>query len=118
MPAKQAKDAAKETLPPELAASTPPAYKGTAAGFDFYLQSIYEIQKSVGGIESSIKYLSERSQIHESKLDDLVKDVHGAKKIVWAFGIVCSIMGAVGLVFLNKILDLAVTYYSVKLPGH
>ncbi|MHB8303290.1 MAG: hypothetical protein ACYDC6_10710 [Acidobacteriaceae bacterium] len=104
MSPKPARDASKETPPPEFAASNPPAYRGTAAGFDFYLQSIVEIQKSVGSIEASIRHLSERSASNEKKLDDTIKDVHGAKKIAWAFGIIGSIIGAVGLVFLNKIL--------------
>jgi hypothetical protein len=118
MSARPAKEAVRETPPPELAASNPPVYRGTAPGYDFYLQSICEIQKSVGSIESSIKHLSERSQIHESKLDSIEKDVHGAKRVVWVFGIIGSIVGAISLVLLNKILDLAVSYFSAKMPGH
>jgi hypothetical protein len=128
MPTKPpARDATKDTSPPELLAITPPPYRGTAAGYDFYLQSIVEIQKSVGGIESSIKHLCERTQAHETKLDDIAedvhelsKDVHGAKIIAWSFGIICSILGAVGLAFLNKILDIVVAHLSSTpaLPGH
>jgi hypothetical protein len=118
MPPKLAKESQKEIPPPDTASSPPPVYRGTSAGYDFYLQSICEIQKSVGQIESSIKHLSERSKIHEEKLDGVVKDIHGAKKIVWFFGIIGSIIGAVGLVFLNKILDLVVSYYSVHPPTH
>jgi hypothetical protein len=38
-------------------------------------------------------------------------DVHGAKKIAWAFGATLSVIGAIGLVFLNKILDVVVNHY-------
>lgn len=118
MSARPAKESANEAPPPDFAAGNPPVYRGTTSGYDFYLQSICEIQKSVGSIESSIKHLAERSQIHDSKLDTIEKDVHGAKRIVWGFGIIGSIVGAIGLVFLNKILDLAVSYFSAKMPGH
>jgi len=39
-------------------------------------------------------------------------DVHGAKKIAWVFGILVSAIGAIGLVFLNKILDVVVAHYA------
>ncbi len=76
-----------------------------------------EVQKCVGSIESSIKHLHERNQAHDTKLDDvsndlhdLAKEVHGAKKVAWIIGGICSVIGAIGLVFLKKILDVAVTY--------
>jgi hypothetical protein len=118
MPARQAKDSGKEAPPRELATSNPPVYRGSVAGYDFFLQSICEIQKSVGQIESSISHLSDRVKVHEDKLDGIVKDVHGAKRIAWIFGILFSIVGSIGLVFLNKILDLVVAYYNAKLPTH
>jgi hypothetical protein len=118
MSARPAKEAEREAPPTDFAAGNPPAYRGTTSGYDFYLQSICEIQKSVGSIESSIKHLSERTQVHETKLDEIEKDVHGAKRVVWVFGILGSIIGAIGLVLLNKLLDLAVSYFSAKLPTH
>ena len=125
MSTRPARESQKDVPPPDIASSPPPPYRGSAAGFDFYLQSIVEIQKSVGGIESTIKHLCERDRAHEAKLEsigtevhDLAKEVHGAKKIAWFFGVICSIIGAIGLVFLNKILDVVVAYASSKLPGH
>jgi hypothetical protein len=125
MPVRPTKEAQKEIPPPDTASSPPPPYRGTSAGYDFYLQSIVEIQRSVGSIESSIKHLSERDLVHEAKLEstadkvqDLSKEVHGAKKIAWVFGIIGSVIGAVGLVFLNKILDVVVAYAGAKLAGH
>lgn len=125
MPSKQPKESQGEVPPSGLASSTPPPYRGTSAGYDFYLQSIVEIQKSVGGIESSIKHLCERDQSHDAKLESvsaevhgLSKEVHGAKKLAWIFGTICSVIGAVGLVFLNKILDVVVAYATVKMQGH
>jgi hypothetical protein len=125
MPTKQAKDQGRETPPPESATSNPPIYRGTSAGYDFYLQSIVEIQKSVGSIESSIKHLCERDQAHEAKLEDLgtkvhdlAKEIHGAKRVAWAFGVVCSVIGALGLLLVNKIFDVLVAYVNAKLPVH
>jgi hypothetical protein len=122
---KPGKEAQKETPPPETATSPPPQYRGTAPGYDFYLQSIVEIQRSVGGIEGSIKHLCERNKAHEAKLEgvstevhELAKEVHGAKKLAWAFGIVGSGIGALALLLLNKILDVVVAYFNAKLPGH
>lgn len=117
MAARQGKDPLREETPPEIA-SNPPVYRGTSPGFDFYLQSMCEVQKSVGSIESSIKYLRERDQAYDTKLDDLSNDLHnlakevyGAKKVAWIIGGICSAIGAIGLVFLKKILDVAVAYF-------
>jgi hypothetical protein len=125
MSVKPARETQRETPPPDTASSPPPAYRGTTAGYDFFLQSIVEIQRSVGGIESSIQHLGERDQAQEAKLErvsievhDLSQEIHGAKKIAWAFGIIFSIIGAVSLVILNKIFDVAVAYANGKLPGH
>jgi hypothetical protein len=125
MQAKPGKESQKEIPPPDTASSPPPAYRGTAPGYDFYLQSNFEIQKSLGGLESSIRHLCEREKAHEARLDamggevhDLAKEIHGAKRIAWIFGGIGSVIGAVGLVFLNKILDIVVAYASAKLPGH
>jgi hypothetical protein len=125
MPAKQAKEVPSETPPPAIAANPPVPYRGRAAGYDFYLQSIVEIQKSMGSIESTIKHLCERSRAHEAKLDatttqinDLAKEIHGAKKVVWIVGSVCGLLGTVGLIFLNKILDVVVAYANSRLPTH
>jgi hypothetical protein len=89
------------------------------------LQSNFDIQKSLGGIESSIKHLCDRDRAHEAKLEamsseihELAKEVHGAKRVAWIIGGICSVIGAIGLVFLNKILDVVVAYASAKLPGH
>jgi hypothetical protein len=125
MQAKPGKESQREIPPPDTASSPPPVYRGTAPGFDFYLQSNFEIQKSIGGLESSIKHLSEREQAHEAKLEaisgevhDLAKEMHGAKRIAWVFGAIGSIIGAIGLVFLNKILDVVVSYYTAHPPAH
>jgi len=125
MSSKPVKETPKDALPPEIASSPPPAYRGTTTGYDFYLQSIIEIQRSVGAIESSVKHLSDRNQAQESKLEkiegnihDLSKEIHGAKRIAWIVGAILSLVGAVGLVFLNKLLDVVVAYANAQFPKH
>jgi hypothetical protein len=125
MPGKQGKETQRETPPPDTASTPPPAYHGTAPGYDFYLQSNFEIQKSIGGLESAIKHLCDRERANEAKLEgvvnevhNLAKEIHGAKRVAWAFGVVCSIIGALGLLLLNKIFDVIVAYANAKLPGH
>jgi tetrahydromethanopterin S-methyltransferase subunit G len=59
-----------------------------------------------------MEHVEKRLEKVEEKLDRVHLDVSGAKKIAWAFGVILSIMGAIGLVGLNKILDLVIAHYS------
>jgi len=53
-----------------------------------------------------------------SAINDLAKEVHGAKRVAWIVGGIGSVLGAVGIVFLNKILDVVVAYANSQLPKH
>ena len=119
------KGSSQTTNPPQTASGPPPLHVQSSNDHNFFLQIALEIQRSIGGLESSIEHLCERDQAHEKKLEslanevhDLSKEMHGAKKIAWVFGAIGSIIGTIGFVFLNKILDVVVSYYTAHPPAH
>lgn len=92
MSAKPARDASQEATPPEFAATNPPPYRGSAAGYDFYLQTICEIQKSIGGLTAAVETLSKDATQNETELRKISQDVHTTKTIMkfcaWAIPVV------------------------------
>lgn len=78
----------------------------------FHTQFAFDVNKQVGKLETGLEHIEKRLEKVELKLDQVHLDVSGAKKIAWAFGAILSVMEAIGLVGLNKILDLAVAHYS------
>jgi hypothetical protein len=71
-----------------------------------------DIEKEMAGFKPVVSNLEKCLERVESKLDQVRLDVHGAKKIAWAFGAVLSVIGTVGLLLLNKILDAVVHHFS------
>ena len=79
---------------------------------NFHTQFAFDVNKQIGKLEVGLEHIENRMDKVEIKLDQVHLDVNGAKKIAWAFGMVLSIMGALGLMGLNKILDLVVAHYA------
>jgi len=79
---------------------------------NFHTQFAFDVNKQIGKLEVGLDHIEKRMEKVEGKLDQVHLDVSGAKKIAWAFGVILSIMGALGLMGLNKILDLVVAHYS------
>jgi len=99
-------------------ATTPPPQEGTPKiesvlqDHQFGLQFVFDVNKQIGKLEVCVEHVEKRLEKVETKLDALQLDIHGAKKMGWVFGIIVSAIGAVGLVFLNKILDVVVNHYK------
>ena len=98
---------------------TPPPTQGNPAAVplgvqdhSFHAQAIYDINKQVGKLETGLENVEKRLEKAETKLEAIHLDVHGAKKIAWAFGAILSVMGTLGLLLLNKILDLVVSHFA------
>ncbi len=66
---------------------------------------MFEINGQIGRLEAGLTGVESRLSKAEEKLEAVHLDVNGAKKILWAFGIVLSGLSGVGLLLLSKILD-------------
>lgn len=101
--------------------SNPQPFVGTPAippgvqDHNFHTQAIFNIHGQVAGLEKGQKVVEERLLKVEDKLETVRLDVHGAKKMAAIFGGILSVMGAIGLLILNKVADAIVSHYK---PGH
>lgn len=78
---------------------------------DFTLQAVMEMQKSIGGLETSVKSLNESLTKISGKIDSLETKVSGISHKVYAAGVVLAILiaigGTVGGFIVNKAWDIA-----------
>lgn len=74
----------------------PPTFLPGIQDHSFHAQAIYDINKQVGKLEAGMEHVQKSLEKAEEKLEAVHLDVHGAKKIAWAFGAVLSIMGTIG----------------------
>jgi tetrahydromethanopterin S-methyltransferase subunit G len=111
-PRQSSKPTGNETTPPPQEGT--PKIETAVQGHNFGTQFAFDVNKQIGKLEVCMVHVEERLEKVEGKLELVHLDVSGAKKIAWAFGIILSIVGAVGLVLLNKILDLVVAHYTPK----
>jgi hypothetical protein len=111
MSAKPAKDASQEANPPEFAASNPPAYRGSTAGYDFYLQTICEIQKSIGGLTTAVQTLAKDATENETELRKISQDVHTTKTIMMFCAWAILVVGVLHEIW-HPLLDFLVSHTS------
>jgi len=90
---------------PDDYATTPRGVPLSALDHSFVLQSIMEVQKSIGQLNANVTTLIEQSRDHSRKIEDACKDIHAAKKVLYALGAVFTALGGIGVFFLNKIWD-------------
>jgi len=74
--------ASREGPPQRFGVTTPPVPQTDYSVYT--VQTVLEMQRTLGGVETAIKHLEERSKEHGDKLEQIGKDVHAAK-IVGAF---------------------------------
>lgn len=76
----------REGPPRDFGVTTPPQ----AADYAIHtVQTVLEMQRTLGGVETSIKHLEERSKEYGGKLEQIGKDMHAAK-IVGTFIVVTA----------------------------
>jgi hypothetical protein len=82
----------REGPPQRFGETTPP---GLQADYSvFTVQTVLEMQRTLGGIETAIKNLEERSKEHSGKLDQIGKEVYAAKVVVGVVGGLIVLAGA------------------------
>jgi hypothetical protein len=83
-----------ESGPPRLPSANPPY---PSSDYSFTLQAVMEMQKILGGLTQAVNTLTEQQKEHGAKLENIGKDVHGARvalKIIATIGIgLATILG-------------------------
>ena len=75
------------------------------------------ISQKIGSISNQLirfEAMEKRLSDIEPKVDGLRLDVHAAKRIIAVAGTIISVVGAIAIVFLNKILDAIVRHYTPR----
>jgi hypothetical protein len=65
-----------ESGPPKMPSTNPP-YPGS--DYSFTLQAVMEMHKTLGGLTQAVNTLAEQQKEHGIKLENIGKDVHGAR---------------------------------------
>jgi hypothetical protein len=84
MAAREERQRGRETNPSRFPETTPPVQQADYAVHT--VQTVLEMQRTLGGIEKAIKNLEDRSKEYGDKLEGLGKDVNAAKVVVSVVG--------------------------------
>jgi hypothetical protein len=88
MTPREEKERYRETSPPRSPETTTPSPHATDYAIHT-VQTVLEMQRTLGNIETAIKHLEETSKDYGKKLEDIGKDFHAAK-IVGGFIVLVS----------------------------
>lgn len=92
------------TTTPQLPDSTPKVYPGS--NYDFTLQAVVEMQRSLGKLENAIINLTDQSQKQGIKLDTISHRVSIAQGVAIAGTVILTALGSFIAFLLNKIIPL------------
>src|SRR2546425_492681 len=96
MTPREEKERRQDSVPGSLPEGTPSSYPGS--DYSFTLQSVMEMQKSVGQLIQAVTTLTETSKKHDEKIDKISHRVYAASVVI-------AIFTAIGAFLLNKIAD-------------
>lgn len=109
--------AVQDSTPQATPAGTPSPTERGQHGHDFTLQAVMEMQKSIGGLESSVKVLGEKFDKQSDSVSDLKKKIGHVEKVMYAAGVILICTLAIGGWLLNSAKDFAMTYYKASLDA-
>jgi hypothetical protein len=78
---------------------------------DVTLNAVIDLERTVGGLETAIGTLEERSADQGRKLDTISKQIYAALAFL-------AVLSAIGALILNKLGDLAVAIGAAKIVTH
>jgi hypothetical protein len=96
----------RETAPQSFPEIPPPAY-AQAVGATYLVESIMQMQQTIGELKSTVTHLKEASDKQTVKLDRI-------SHIIFASGVVLAIILGIGGFFMNKIWDGVVTIIETQ----
>ncbi len=89
--------------PPRFAETTPPRYPGSS--YDFTLQLVVEMQKSIGQLQEAVGTLKEESKHQGEKLDKINLKIYAATAVLVVVGTILSFLVNKGVDLLIQIKD-------------
>ena len=95
--ARSPKDTPKETTPKQFPEVVPPSYRD-AVGTGWLVESMMQMQSALGELKATVAHLKTASDKQSAKLDRI-------SHIIFAAGVVSTLLLAVAGFFLNKIWD-------------
>jgi hypothetical protein len=78
----------REVTPSRLPDVTPPPYP--SQNYDFILQAVWEINRTLGSLQTSVESLSKQTKEHDDKIDKLSHKVYAATAVIavlWAIAL-------------------------------
>lgn len=82
------KERSRESTPPRLPDTTPQVYPGQ--NYDFILQSVFEMQKTLGQVTQAVNTLTEQQKTFASKLEKISHQVYAAIAILVLVGAILT----------------------------
>lgn len=101
-------DPTRETTPKHFA-EVPPTTYPEAVGTTFVVESLMQIQKSIGELQSTVNHLKTSVDSHGSKIDSISHRVYAA-------GAVIAVLLGIGGWLLNKIWDKLISVVALPPP--
>ena len=89
------RDATPESSPQSFPESSP-VFQGTR--YDFALQTVFDLQKSVGSLTHAVESLEKTVEKHDTKIDNLSHRMYAA-------GIIIALLSPIVLLGLDKLLS-------------
>ena len=102
----KARPSRREPTTPDDYPVVPPTGRLAAIDHSFLLQSIMEVQGSIGKLTEAVTGLKEQSKDHGQKIERLSLTVYAATAVV-------TVLGGIGVFILNKIWDIALAYMKL-----
>ena|ERR1700719_3319309 len=84
MTSREEKERGSREGPPQRFGETNPQFPGQ--NYDFTLQAVFEMQKTVGILTEAVNTLKDQFKHHDEKLDKIGNDVHAAKVVLKIVG--------------------------------
>lgn len=100
------------SVPTRSPQTTPQSY--APADHSFTLQSIMEMQKTLGELTQAVKTLTEQSKNNCTKLDDISHKIYAAQMTIKVVASVLGVIGSGALFLIWKIFDTVAPLVHLK----
>lgn len=74
--------------PPRSVETTPTVYP--SPNYDFIMQAVWEINRTLGALQTSVDNLNKREQEHGDKLSEIGKKIHTAEVTLGIIGVIAA----------------------------
>jgi hypothetical protein len=88
MTAREDKERGRETVPGRLPDTTPPVFPGP--NYDFILQCVFEIQKTVGQLTQAVNTLTDQQKTLSERLNKISHQIYAAIAVILVFGAILT----------------------------